>query len=191
MRLTYRGSLLSFLATCLLAYGGTPEETVHGSVFHSDAVGLSYTLPENFSAKVESEMPGPFHDVTGRERFILALWHTSEQSGAPRMTFLYDTKVRDPGLSREEIANRYLAAVRTLWVDVKGAKISGPKRISPAEYAIWRLDMWQPDSLPHFNTAIVIPLVDRRLLAIQVNAPSQDELDAEVNSLRELRFDKK
>ena len=105
------------------------------------------------------------------------------------MSFLWDRKVRQAGLSREEMANRYLAAVRQLWANVAGVKISGPKRISPS--AIWRLDLWQPDTVPHFNSAVIVPLADRRILAIQINAPSQGELDAEVDSLRELHLDKK
>jgi hypothetical protein len=55
---------------------------------------------------------------------------------------------------------------------------------------MWRLDTWQPDALPRYNAAVVIPLPDRRILAIQINAPSQSELDAEVDSLSELHFDR-
>jgi hypothetical protein len=52
-------------------------------------------------------------------------------------------------------------------------------------------NLWQPDDLPHYNSVVVIPLADRRILAIQVNAVSQSELDAEVDSLRELHLDRK
>jgi hypothetical protein len=45
------------------------------------------------------------------------------------------------------------------------------------------------DTLPHYNAAIAIPLADWRILVIQVNAPSQSELDEEVDSLHDLRFD--
>lgn len=106
------------------------------------------------------------------------------------MAFLYDMKVWPAGSSRKQIAYRYLADVRRLWVNIRGVKISEFKEISPAGYPIWRLDLWQPDTLPHFNSAIAIPLADRRILVIQVNAPSQGALDAEVDSLEELRFDK-
>ncbi len=163
-------------------------EGVHGHVFRNDALRLTYTFPEQFSPKVESEVP--MQDRSGREHMILALWNTPERTGTPRMAFLWDRKVRPAGSSREEMADRYLAAVRQLWVNVPGVKISGPRKISPAGYAIWRLDTWQPDALPHYNAAVVIPLPDRRILAIQINAPSQGELDAEVDSLSELRFDR-
>lgn len=175
------------VVTCVIVCAGQAEEGVHGHVFRSDAIGLTYTFPEKFSPKVENELP---RFQSSREHVVLALWDTPARTGAPRMTFLYDRKVRPAGLSREEMADRYLAAVRQLWVNVQGVKISGPKQISPAGYAIWRLDIWQPDTLPHYNSAIAIPLADRRILVIQVNAPSQSELDAEVDSLRELRFDR-
>ena len=161
--------------------------SVHGHVFRDDTLGLTYTFSEQFSAKVESEMP--MQDRSGREHMILALWNTPDRTGTPRMAFLYDRKIRPAGSSREEIADRYLAAVRQMWVNVQGVKISSPRRISPAGYAMWRLDLFQPDILPHYNSAIAIPLPDRRILVIQVNAPSQSELDAEVDSLGEMHFD--
>ena len=90
------------------------------------------------------------------------------------------------------MADRYLAAMRVEVSKWQGVKVSDPKKISPAGYEIWRLDYWHPaDSGPPYNSAIVIPLKDRRILAIQINAPSQNELDAEVESLRGLRFDDK
>jgi hypothetical protein len=164
-------------------------EGVRGHVFRDNGIGLTYTIPEKFSPKVENEMPA--QDPSGREHLILALWNTPERTGAPQMTFLYDKKIRPAGSSREQMAGRYLEAVKQLWVNVQGVKISGPKKISLAGYEIWRLDFWQPDALPHFNSAIAIPLRDRRILAIQGNAASQSELDAEVDSLSELKFDEK
>jgi hypothetical protein len=181
-------STACLIAACAMVCAAQTEG-VHGHVFRNNDIGLTYTIPEKFSPKVENEMPA--QDPSGREHFILALWNTPERTGAPQMTFLYDKKVRPAGSSREEMANRYLEAVRKLWVDVQGVKISGPKKISPAGYAIWRLDLWQPDALPHFNSAIAIPLRDRRILVIQANAASQSELDAEVDSLRDLTFDEK
>jgi hypothetical protein len=168
---------------------GQSSGGVHGQVFRSDTIGLTYTFPEAFSAKVESEFP--MHDSTGREHMILALWNSPERSGSPQIALLYDTKQRSPDLSRAEIANRYLTAVRQLWVNVRGVKITGPQKISAPGCDMWRVDLFQPDEAPHYNAAVVIPLADRRVLAIQINAPSQSELDAEVDSLRELRLDRK
>jgi hypothetical protein len=175
------------IATCAVFCAGQTEG-VHGHVFRNDVLGLTYTFPAQFSPKVESEMP--IQDRSGREHMILALWSTPERTGVPRMAFLYDRKIRPAGSSREEMADRYLAAIRQLWANVQGVKISGPKTLSPAGYAMWRLDTWQPDALPRYNAAVVIPLPDRRILAIQINAPSQSELDAEVDSLSELHFDR-
>jgi hypothetical protein len=164
-------------------------QTVDRHIFRSEKIGLTYAFPENFSAKVESELP--MQDSTGREHMILALWNSPERNGSPRITFLYDTKVRSADLSSAEIANRYLAAVRQLWANVPGVKILGPQKISLPGCDVWRLDLFQPDQLPHYNAAVVVPLADRRLLAIEINAPSQTELDAEVDSLRGLRLDRK
>jgi len=188
MRALFRlfAAMSCLIATCAMFCAGQTA-SVHGHVFRDDTLGLTYTFPEQFSAKIESEMP--MQDRSGREHMILALWNAPDRTGTPQIAFLYDTKVRPAGSSREEMADRYLAAVRQLWVNVPGVKITGPKKIFPARYPIWRLDLFQPDSLPHYNAAVVIPLPDRRILAIQINAPSQSELDAEVDSLSELRFD--
>jgi hypothetical protein len=167
---------------------GQVADGVRGRIFRSNAIGLTYTLPSGFNPKAENEIPIS-KDPNGREHLILALWSTAERSPVPRMAFLYDKRVRPAGSSREEMASRYLAEVRQMWVNVRGVKISGPTRISPAGYAIWRLDIWQPDDNPHFNSVVLIPLADRRILGIQINAPSQSELDAEVDSLRNLHFD--
>jgi hypothetical protein len=182
---------MPLIVTCAVLCVGQAQEGVHGHVFHNDAIGLTYTFPEKFSAEVENEIRFPVHDPSGHEHLILALWDTSERTGYPQLAFLYDRKVRPAGLSRKEMAERYLAAARQLWVSVPGVKISTTKQVSPAGYAIWRLDLSQPDDLPHYNSVVVIPLADRRILAIQVNAASQSELDAEVDSLRELHFDRK
>jgi|HubBroStandDraft_4_1064222.scaffolds.fasta_scaffold421092_2 hypothetical protein len=184
-------SRLILALPCLLASSVVvcAGQTVEGHIFRSEKIGLTYAFPENFSAKVESELP--MHDSTGREHMILALWNSPERSGSPRITFLYDTKARSGDLSNAEIANRYLAAVRQLWANVRGVKIFGPQKISLPGCDVWRLDLFQPDQPPYYNAAIVVPLADRRLLAIELNAPSQTELDAEVDSLRGLRLDRK
>ena len=174
-----------FASSLILCAG----QTVDGHIFRSEKIGLTYAFPESFTAQVESELP--MHDSTGREHMILALWNLPERSGSPRITFLYDTKVRSADLSSAEIANRYLAAVRQLWANVRGVKVLGPQKISLPGCDVWRLDFFQPDQLPHYNSAVVVPLADRRLLAIEMNAPSQAELDAEVDSLRGLRLDRK
>jgi hypothetical protein len=176
---------------CLFANSLTvcAGQTVDGHIFRSGKIGLTYSFPEGFSAKVESELP--VQDSTGREHMILALWNSPEHIGSPRISFLYDTKVRSADLSSAEIANRYLAAVRQMWANVRGVKILGPQKIAFPGCDVWRLDLFQPDQLPHYNAAVVVPLADRRLLAIEINAPSQTELDAEVDSLRGLRLDRK
>ena len=179
-------ALPCLFATSLIVCAG---QTVDGHIFRSEKLGLTYAFPESFSAKVESELPR--QDSTGREHMIPALWNSPERNGSPRITFLYDTKVRSADLSSAEIANRYLAAVRQLWVNVRGVKILGPQKISLPGCDVWKLDLFQPDQLPHYNAAVVVPLADRRLLAIEINAPSQTELDAEVDSLRGLRLNRK
>jgi hypothetical protein len=177
------------LLTCAIVCAGQASDGVHGHVFRNNAIGLTYAFPETFSAKVESELP--MRDSTGREHLILALWTTPERVGPPRMAFLHDSKPRAADLSRAEIANRYLAAIRQLWVNVRGVKMFGPQKIVFPGCDAWRLDVFQPDGLPHYNAAVVIPLADRSLLAVQINAPSQKEVDEEVDSLRELRLDRK
>ena len=179
-------NLACLLAVCVAMTGQTAD-AIHGHVFRSETIGLTFTIPESFSAKVESELP--MHDSTGREHMILALWSKSDHSESPRIAFLYDRKVRPADRSRAEIANRYLAEIRQMWSSVRGVKIAAPQKIVHPGCELWRLDLFQPDNAPHYNSAIVIPLADRRVLAIQINAPSQSELDEEVDSLRELRLD--
>jgi hypothetical protein len=117
MRALFRliAAMPCLIATCAMFCAGQTA-SVHGHIFHDDTLGLTYTFPEQFSAKIESEMP--MQDRSGREHMILALWNTSDRSGSPRMAFLYDRKVRPAGSSREQMAGRYLAAVRQLWVNV-------------------------------------------------------------------------
>jgi hypothetical protein len=181
-------ALLFLAIPCLLATVSAGQ-SVNGHVFRHEKIGLTYTFPANFTAKLESELP--MHDPGGREHMILALWNSPERSGPPQITLLYDTKARPAELSSAEIANHYLSAVRQMWASIRDVKISGPQKLSLPGCIVWRIDLFQPDALPHFNAAVVVPLADHRLVAIQLNAASQKELDAEVDSLKELRLDRK
>jgi hypothetical protein len=186
-------SVRRFVTSLLLLWTSTifaqESNVLLGHVFHSDSVPLTFKLPEKLFPKVESEMR---QDPSGREHVILALWDAPERAGIPRMAFLYDTKIRPAGSTREMMAERYLQAMKGEISKWAGVKVSDPQEISPAGYVIWRLDYSHPkDSGPPYNAAIVIPLKDRKILSIQINAPSQDELNQEVDSLRELRLDEK
>jgi hypothetical protein len=121
---------------------------------------------------------------------ILALWDTRERSGQPRMSFLYDTKQRSSDKTHDTIALAYLGEVKGMWLGIKGLKMAGPTKVSEPSYDYWRLDLSAPDQQPRYNSVILITLSDRRVLVIQVNAPSQSELDGEVDSLARMRFDK-
>ncbi len=180
-----------FLVCFLIGFGRSRAgDRVEGHVFRSDDIGMTFSFPASFYSKTEQEMVRQRHDPSGREHVILALWDAPERAGIPRMAFLHDKKIRPAGSSRSEIAARYLGAMRQTVAEWQGVKISESKRVSLAGYAIWRLDYWHPaDSAPPYNAAVVIPLKDRSILAIQVNAPSQSELDSEIDSLRELHFD--
>ncbi len=167
---------------------GQAKGSVHGNVFREAAIGLTYEFPEKFSPKLESEIP--IHDSKGREHLILALWDTPQRSGAPRMTFLYDTKQRSSDRTHDTIALAYIGEAKGMWLGVKGVKIVGPTKVSEPSYDYWRLDLSAPDQVPRYNSVIVITLSDRRVLSIQANAPSQSELDSEVDSLAQMRFDK-
>lgn len=181
------GAMSSILCLVVLCSGQT-NERVEGHVFRSDAIGLTYTFSPDFSAKTAREIPG---SDTAVERMLLVLWDNPNRAGSPRISLLYDKKVRPADRMRKQIAYRYLVEVKRMWEPVRGVDISPPEETSPAGYPIWRLDLWQPNNSPHFNSAVVIPLADRRILAIQMNAPSRAELDAELDSLKNLRFDQK
>ena len=178
------GFLLLLRTTCV-AQG---KASVHGNVFREAAMGLTYEFPEQFSPKLEPEIP--IHDSTGREHMILALWDTPQRNGAPRMAFLYDTKQRASDRTHDTIALAYIGEIKQTWLRVKGVKIDGPTKVTLPSYDYWRFDLSAPDQVPRYNSVIVITLSDRRVLAIQANAPSQSELDDEVNSLARMRFDK-
>ena len=163
------------------------KDGLQGNTFRNSAIGITYSVPSNFFAKVETDLP---QDPSGREHEILALWETSERAGTPRMTFLYDTKVRPVGSTRETMAARYLAAMKDVATKGGGVSVSAPRAISPAGYTIWRMNYRSPATPESaHNCGIVIPLKDRRILAIQINASSKADLDAEIDSLRELHFD--
>ena len=167
---------------------GQQKGSVHGNVFREAAMGLTYEFPQQFSAKVEREITS--RDRTGREHMILALWDTRERSGQPRMSFLYDTKQRSSDKTHDTIALAYLGEVKGMWLGIKGLKMAGPTKVSEPSYDYWRLDLSAPDQQLRYNSVILITLSDRRVLVIQVNAPSQSELDGEVDSLALMRFDK-
>ncbi|HKM48844.1 MAG TPA: hypothetical protein VJX69_14730 [Terriglobales bacterium] len=167
---------------------GQGKGSVHGNVFREAAMGLTYEFPEKFSPKVESEIPS--RDPTGRERMILALWETLQRSGQPRMAFLYDTKQRSSDRTHDTIALAYIGEVKGMWLSVKDVKIVGPTKVSEPSYDYWRLDLSAPDQVPRYNSAIAITLSDRRVLVVKASAPSQRALDAEVDSLAQMRFDK-
>src|SRR5579863_7086495 len=116
-----KSSHLILVLSCLFAASiiGSAQ-TVRGHVFRHEKIGLTYTFPDNFTAKVESELP--MHDASGPEHLILALWNSSEQTEAPRIAFLYDTTVRSLDSSSAEIANHYLSAIRQMWVGIHGVK---------------------------------------------------------------------
>jgi len=176
---------LSLLCPVCLGQG---RGSVHGNVFREAAIGLTYEFPEKFSPKLESEIP--IHDSTGREHLILALWDTPQRIGAPRIAFLYDTKQRSSDRTHDTIALAYIGEAKRMWLGVKGVKVVGPTKVSEPSYDYWRLDLSAPNQVPRYNSTIVIALSDRRVLAIKASAPSQSELDSEVASLAQMRFDK-
>ncbi|MGB8010005.1 MAG: hypothetical protein WCF68_00205 [Terriglobales bacterium] len=153
-------------------------------------MGLTYEFPEKFSPKVGDEMPRPFRDARGRERFILTLWDTPQRGGALRMAFLYDTKQRSRDSTHDTIALAYIGEIKRTWLGVKDVKIVGPTKVSEPSYEYWRLDFSAPEQVPRYNSAIVITLSDRRVLVVRAGAPSQSELDDEVASLTRMSFDK-
>jgi len=182
--------VVCLLLKCAIQCMGQAGDSVSGHIFHSDIMGITYAFPERFYSKVESEMVQQPRDPSGREHVVLALWDAPERVGIPRMAFLHDTKPRPAGYSRDAMAARYLEAMKQTVGEWRGVKISAPRKIQLTGYDAWRLDYWHPaNSAPPYNSAVVVPLGDRSILAIQVNAPSQSELDSEIDSLRELRFE--
>ena len=178
---------LSLWCRACLGQGG---DSVHGNVFREAAMGLTYEFSEKFCPKVGDEMPKPFRDASGRERFILTLWDTPQRGGALRMAFLYDTEQRSSDRTHDAIALAYIGEIKRMWLGVKDVTIAGPTKVSEPTYDYWRLDFSVPDQVPRYNSAIAITLSDRRVLVVRAGAPSQGELDGEVDSLARMRFDK-
>jgi len=121
---------------------------------------------------------------------ILTLWETPQPGGALRMAFVYDTKQRSSDSTHDTIALAYIGEIKRMWLGVKDVKIVGPTKVSEPSYDYWRLDFSAPDQVPRYNSAIAITLSDRRILVVRAGAPSQAELDSEVDSLAQMRFDK-
>ena len=166
---------------------GQGKASVHGNVFREGIMGLTYEFPEKFSPKVEGESP---IRSSQREHMVLTLWDDTKIGGALRMAFLYDTMQRSRDRTHDTIALAYIGEIKGMWLDVKDVKIVGPNKVSQPSYDYWRLDFSVPHQVPHFNSAIVITLADRRVLVVRAGAPSQSELDGEVDSLSQMRFDK-
>lgn len=188
MRRTF--TLLAFVGLLCPTVLGQATGSVHGNVFREEAMGLTYEFPQKFSSKIGSEMPPPFREATGRERFILTLWDAAERGGALRMVFLYDTKQRSSDRTHDTIALAYIGEVKQMWLGVKGVELTAPIKVSEPSYDYWRLDSSGADQVPRYNSAIVITLSDRRVLVVKAGAPSQKELDSEIDSLTRMRFDK-
>jgi len=181
--------LLLCLSLLCSAGSGQQGGSVHGNVFRESNVGLTYEFPEKLSPRVDNKQLFG-NDTTGREIVILSLWDTPEHGGALRMVFLYDAKQRSSDRTRDTIALAYIGEIRRAWLGVKGVETTAPTKISEASYDYWRLDISGADQVPRYSSAVVITLADRRVLAIKAGAPSQSELDSEVNSLARMRFDK-
>jgi hypothetical protein len=166
---------------------GQAKGNVHGNVFREPTLGLTYEFSEKLSPEVEGK--SPIHG-SEREHVILTLWEAPQHRGALRMAFLYDTKQRSSDRTRDTIALAYIGEIRGMWQGVKGVKMDAPTKVSQPSYDYWRLDFFAPGQVPRYNSMIVITLSDRRVLAVRAAAPSQSELDSEVDSLSRMRFDK-
>ncbi len=104
--------------------------------------------------------------------------------------FFTTQKQRSSDRTHDTIALAYIGEIRRMWQGVKGVKMDAPTKVSEPSYDYWRLDFSAPDQVPRYNSAIAITLSDRRILVIRAGAPSQGELDSEVDSLKRMRFDK-
>jgi hypothetical protein len=179
---------VSFDLVVVMMLLGTGTAQVKGSAaahtFRNDNLGLTYTFPEVLAPSPDEGLP---RDPKGREYIILALWDQPRRTPVPRIVFLYDTKPRPSTWSSDTIAHHYL---RTL-TPGEGYKMGQPQRMSVAGKTTWRMDYWKPDdSGQSYNCAMVFPLEDRRVLFIQLNAPSERELDLLRDSLKGLKFDR-
>jgi hypothetical protein len=164
---------------------GQIKDNLTGRTFRNENIGLTYTFPAAFVPEAENKLP---QDPNNREHVLLALWDKPRHTPVPRVVLLYDTKINPDRYTLEQIAVRYLQSLKP----GEGYKMSKPREVSIGGNTMWRMDYWRPDdSGQSYNSAIAIPFKDRRLLFIQMNAPSQGELDSLVASLQELKFDRK
>jgi len=147
---------------------------------------LTYIFPARFSPKINNELPAD----NGFEYVVLALWDSPKKDGIPQLAFIHDTRQRPSSWSKQQIAEQYIVGLKKIALSWKDARVSDSKKISTSAIEMWRVDYWHsPDAGPAYNAAVVIPLKDRSVLAIQLNASSQNALDDEVDSLRQLKFD--
>lgn len=109
----------------------------------------------------------------------------------PGWHFCTTLKVRPQTWTAREIAMNWLDALQASFRGDSRMKLSPPVIVALSGFTAWRLNYIQnyPNILP-YNCVVVIPLPDRKLLAVQMNAPSQAELDVEVASLSGLRFNR-
>lgn len=146
-------------------------------------IGLTYAFPDALAPQPENELP----QSSGTERIILALWDKPRRTPVPRIVFAYDSKVQPGRFTPDEIALKYLQSLRPQ----AGYKMSKPERVKIGANALWRMDYWRPDdSGQSYNSAIAFAFKNRTVLFIQMNAPSQQELDSLVGSLQTLVFDR-
>jgi hypothetical protein len=179
-------SRLPFVCLILTLLGTvTAQKNLTEPTFRNTDIGLKYTFPDRLVSQPKQTLP---QDSTGREEILFALWDNPRRSPVPRVVFLYDKRVRPAGATPGMIAGRYLRS----FTPPAGARLSQPKKISLAGIAMWRMDYRLPDDSGHpVNSVILIPLTDRRLLVIQMNAPSQRALELLVESLQKLRLEKR
>jgi hypothetical protein len=96
--------------------------------------------------------------------------------------------VRPASLSSEEIATHVLKPLKP----AGARKVSEITKFALPATGSWRFDYELPDADGQtFNSAIAVPLSDRRVLLIQVNGASQLELDSLLASLKKLQVPKK
>jgi hypothetical protein len=184
-RLRFPCRLYLIGAAVLVAAATAQVKSVAGQPFRNDSIGLDYAIPSFLVPAPENELP---RDPTGRELVILALWDSPRRTPTPRVVFLYDTKARPSTLTLDQIGEDYLRSLKP----GEGFKMEQPRKVSVAGNPMWRMDFWRPDdSGQSFNSSFAIPLKDRRVLFIQVNASSQRQLDLLVDSLQGLKFDRK
>jgi hypothetical protein len=172
-------------AVVLIAAATAQVKSVTGRPFRNESIGLNYAIPSTLVPSSEDELP---KDPTGRERVILALWDNPRRTPTPRVVFLYDTKARSSTLTLDQIGEDYLRSLKP----GEGFKMEQPRKVLVAGNPMWRMDFWRPDdSGQSFNSSFAVPLVDRKVLFIQMNASSQRQLDLLVDSLQGLKFDQK